>query len=393
MNAAGLSQAAGVARQFALIGPVRDVSAYAGGRINDSFLVNCGDEPGERRRYILQRINREVFRDPVALMDNVVRVTRHIARKLPGASRASGRQAVTLVLTRDGRPWFRDDAGGVWRVFPFVENSVALRTPDSPQRVRRAAAAFGDFARMLLDLPPPRLHETIPGFHDTPRRYDALAAAIERDEFRRAADAAEAIEFAMQRRSGAGVLVELERGGVIPGRIAHYDAKLANVLFDAGSGEALCVIDFDTVMPGSVLYDFGDMVRSMACGATESDADDATDGGSGTGGAAAGASDRKLSVDVDLAAFEAIVEGYLEAAGFLTPIEREHLVTAGRIITLEQGVRFLTDHLQGDRYYRPATAGANLAGAAQHFALVSSIERRHAELERIVRRRQARAHR
>jgi hypothetical protein len=372
-------EVAEVARRFALMGKVTGVVEHAGGHINRSFLVTT-DGQGGQRRYIIQRINAEVFPEPAALMENVVRVTEHIAERSRLGEVDSGREAVMLVLTLEGRPWQRAVDGAVWRAFPFVESCETLRTPDSPLRVRRAAAAFGEFARMLLDLPPPRLHDTIPGFHDTPRRYAALEAALQADALGRAAGARAEIDFAMQRREGAGVLVELERSRAIPERVAHYDAKLANVLFDARSGEALCVIDFDTVMAGSVLYDFGDMVRSMTSGAAERgeaelDEQRARPPGAGRDGEQA---------EIELPLFEALADGYLAVADFLTQTEREHLVTAGRIITLEQGVRFLTDHLEGDHYYRATRPGTNLERARRHFSLVGSIERRRGDLETVI---------
>ena len=213
-----------------------------------------------------------------------------------------------------------------------------------------------NFQSLLADLPPPRLHETIPDFHNTPLRLEALEGAVQADACGRVATAGREIACALDNRALAGALLDAHKRGAIPERVVHNDAKLSNVLFDQSTGDTLCVVDLDTVMPGLTLYDFGDMVRSMTCTAAEDERDL-----------------RRVVVQMPL--FTALARGYLEAAGpFLLPAERDHLVTAGKLITLEQGVRFLTDYLRGDTYYKTNCPGQNLDRCRAQFALLRSIE-------------------
>ncbi|RMF71661.1 MAG: aminoglycoside phosphotransferase family protein, partial [Planctomycetota bacterium] len=254
--------------------------------------------------------------------------------------------------------------GRVWRMYHFIEGTRTFTSPRSSAQATAAARAFGEFQALLADLPSPPLHETIPHFHDTPRRFAALRTSIADDAHRRAANAADEIAFCLAREASAGLLTDLHRRGAIPQRIVHNDAKISNVLFDDAGREAICVVDLDTVMPGLSLYDFGDMVRSMACSAAEDE--------------------RDLSrVEVSPERFAALAAGYLEATGnLLVPAEREHLVDAARIITLEQGVRFLTDYLDGDRYYQTKRLNHNLDRCRTQLKLVASIERQAATLRR-----------
>ena len=332
--------------EFAADAAFASAEPFTVGHINDSYVVTT--ESSAARRFLLQRINTEIFRDVSGLMSNVQRVTGHITAK-------SGGRVPELIHARDGGATVADDAEGVWRMFSFVENTRTVLTIDSPRRAMAAARAYGEFQRMLIDLPPPPLHETLPGFHDTPKRLEAFDEAMRRDSAGRAREATAEIAFVADHRDLAEAIVALERTGDSPRRVAHYDAKVSNVLFDADSDEAVCVVDFDTVMSGSVLYDFGDMVRSMTCPADE-DAADLT----------------RVRVDLDL--FEAVARGYLAAARrFLTNAEKQNLVTAGKVITFEQGARFLADFLDGDVYYKTTRAGQNLDRARNQFRLVESI--------------------
>ena len=342
-----------VVARFAIDAPVVAVEPFSGpaGHINASYVVTTP----RGGRFFLQRLNRHVFPDLDALMENVARVTRHVGGPL------------RLVPTREGLVWARDDQGDVWRLYGFIEGAVA-RTMASAADAERAARAFGAFQRALADLPGPRLHETIPHFHDTPRRLESFECAVQRDSAGRAAEARKEIAQVQGRRELAAVLVKAAASGTVPERIVHNDAKLANVLFDAASGEALCVVDLDTVMPGLALFDFGDLVRSMATRAAEDERDTS-----------------RVRLEPEL--FESIARGYVAATReLLTPAERELLVPAAQVIVFEQAVRFLIDHLEGDRYYRIARPGHNLDRCRTQLALLDALLAGERALEQIVTR-------
>lgn len=355
-----------IAGRFVVDGQLAAIELFTGGHINDSFLLTYRQED-TRARFLLQRINDAVFPAPALVMDNIQRVTSHIKEKLKSLGLdCVSRRVLTLVRTHEDEPCCRDDADSCWRLYRFIEDTRVCETVETPEQAEQAGRAFGTFQCLLADFPEPRLHETIPDFHDTPLRFEALERAVRADSHNRAAAARGEIEFSQKHRSLAGVLLDLQQRGEIPERIVHNDAKISNVLFDQTTGEALCVVDLDTVMPGLALYDFGDMVRSM----TSTAAEDETD----------------LSrVDVQISLFEALARGYLEAAGaFLTPAERVNLVRAAKLITLEQGVRFLTDFLGGDTYYKTQRPNHNLDRCRTQFKLVESITHHEEPMSRFV---------
>jgi Ser/Thr protein kinase RdoA (MazF antagonist) len=299
-------------------------------------------------------------------MENVARVTRHLTI----AARAAGRPSpvAALVLTDHGAEWLADAAGGIWRMFAFVPGSIVRERAESPADCAAAGRAFGEFLRLLGDWEGPPLHETIPGFHDTRARLLHLDETVRADPCARAAGARAEIAALDEHRALAEVLPPLLASGEVPLRIAHNDAKLANVLLDARTGAPLCVVDLDTVMPGSALYDFGDLVRSTVS-ATPEDEEDLS------------------RVGVNLEFFAALARAYVEAAGaVLTPRERALLVFAGHLITFEQAVRFLSDHLAGDRYYRLDRPGQNLTRARSQLALLGSLVKRAPALHDVVAR-------
>jgi Ser/Thr protein kinase RdoA (MazF antagonist) len=347
-------EAAGaVAGRFAIGGVPTAVARLSGGHINDSFHVAApaGD-------FLLQRLNPRVFGNGVHVMENVAHVTRHFAARAHG----SRWRTLDLVPTRGGTDWWTDAAGACWRLYRFMTGVLTRGRADTPGTAREAAAAFGAFIRLLADYEGPALHETIPGFHDTPRRLSALDDAARRDARGRAGAVRAEVESILAERDVADVLPPLVRDGAIPLRIVHNDAKIANVLFDATSGTATCVIDLDTVMPGLALHDFGDMVRSMASPTDEDDR----------------GIDR---VEARPEFVEALAAGFLaEAGGVLTPAEKRLLVFAGRLITLEQAARFLTDHLEGDLYYHVARPGHNLERTRTQLALFQSLKRQEPAL-------------
>jgi Ser/Thr protein kinase RdoA (MazF antagonist) len=348
------------AAQFEFRGALLGLTPHGGGHINDTFLVTC-DAPGAPARYILQHINRRVFHDPVAVMRNIERVTAHLATQAAGEPDGD-RRTLHLVPARDGRNWHIDAQGETWRAYRFVENARTYETATLTGQAYQAARAFGHFQQQLANLPPPRLNETIPDFHSTPKRFAALEQAIAADAAGRAAGAKQEIEFARSRGSIVGVLLSAN----LPERITHNDTKFNNVLLDDKTGEAVCVIDLDTVMPGLALYDFGDMVRTTTSPAKEDEQD--------------------LSlVTMQFPMFEALVRGYLETAGaFLTSAERKLLAFSGKLITFEIGIRFLADHLAGDTYFKVHREGHNLDRCRAQFKLVESIELQEEEMNRLV---------
>jgi aminoglycoside phosphotransferase (APT) family kinase protein len=306
-------------------------------------------------------------------MDNIQRVTAHATRRAaerPGDADAS-RRALTLVSTHEGKPCHRDPQGGWWRCYLFIEKAHTYDFVQTPAQASAAARAFGDFQRLLVDLPGRRLHETIPFFHHTRRRFNAFQRAVDADAHGRAALAREQIAFTLERESLVDVLLDLQARGEIPERVTHNDSKFNNVMLDDATQEGICVIDLDTVMPGIALNDFGDMVRS----ATNSTAED----------------ERNLAaVHARLPIFEALVEGYLAATRtFLKDAELAHLTTSGQVITFEIGLRFLTDFLAGDTYFKIKRPNHNLERAANQFALVRSLEMQQSAMEAIVSRRAA----
>jgi hypothetical protein len=352
--------AARAARGFAIEGALVDIAPYGSGHINDSYCAVF--EQGERReRFLLQRINTHIFHDPAALMENIERVTTHIAGKAPGQT-DGGRRVLTLVRAREGGPGLMDEDGAFWRMYPFIEGARSYDVVESAAQAYEAARAFGEFQRMLADLPAPRLHETIPDFHNTPKRLAALKRVTETDALGRAQEAEREIAFAFERTSVTRLLVEAG----LPERATHNDTKINNVLLDERTGKGICVIDLETVMPGLAPFDFGDMVRTMSCRAAEDERDLAR-------------------VRIEMEMFKALAQGYLSVAGgFLSDAEKGMLVEAGRVITLEQGIRFLTDYLDGDGYYKVHRAGQNLDRARAQFRLVESMEAQAVAMEQAV---------
>ena len=349
-----------VASQFDIPGDFLEGRPYGSGHINDTYRV-LFQQDSTRRNYILQRINHNIFRNPVALMDNIHRVTCHLAGEVAGAP-DSDRRVLALIPARNGKVWHKDEEGNTWRAYNFIENAPTYDAVESTSQAYQAGKSFGTFQQLLSTLPAPRLHDTIPDFHHTPKRFEALEKAIAADVVNRAALAKAEIEFALARKSIARVL--LDAG--LPERVTHNDTKFNNVLLDDATGEGICVIDLDTVMPGLALYDFGDMVRTTTSPAKEDEQD-------------------LSKVMLQFPMFEALVRGYLTAAGgFLTKAEKEFLAFSGKLITFEIGIRFLTDYLAGDTYFKVHREGHNLDRCRTQFKLVESIERQEQEMERLV---------
>ncbi len=355
----------GLARRFRIPGDIGAITPYGSGHINDTYCVAVR-QAGAPVRYILQRINTAIFKDPASLMDNVGRVTEHLAARLSQRGVADAtRRTLTLIPTLDGAAWL-NDASGAWRVYLFVEGARTFDQIETPAQAEAAARAFGEFQGQLADLPAPRLADTIPDFHHTRRRFDTLRAAIAADAHNRAAAVRAEIDFALAREPIVDRLLHAQAAGTIPERVTHNDTKLNNVMLDEATGEGLCVIDLDTVMPGLVLYDFGDMCRTATRPTPEDERDLA-----------------KVRMLPEM--FEALARGYLSSAGgFLVPGELDHLAFSARLITFEIGIRFLADYLQGDIYFRTHRPGQNADRCRVQFAMVESFERNEESMNRLI---------
>ncbi len=336
------------------LGDFLGAEPWGNGHINDSYRVQYAADGGVVYA-LLQRINHHLFTHPQALMQNLQRVTDHIAAKCEGH---------TLVLQRtvEGSTVNVDPEGYHWRCFNFIPDAVSFEKVTLPSQAYQVGLAFGEFQRDVANLPAPRLNETIPNFHHGPTRFTALEKAIALDVKGRVASARAEIDFALERKALTEVLLNAN----LPERITHNDCKLNNVLLHQDSGEAVCVVDLDTVMPGLLAYDFGDMVRTATCAAAEDETD--------------------LSlIHMEMDIFSGLAHGYLEATdGFITREETELLVTGGMFITFLIGVRFLTDYLQGDTYFKIDRPQHNLDRCRTQFKLVESIEAQRAEMEALI---------
>lgn len=339
---------------------VTDSEPYGNGHINDTFIV---DTDGS---YILQRINTTIFKDIDGLMDNIAVVTEYLRKKIEAAGGNADRETLTLVKTVDGKNYFRDEDGECYRVYKFIENTVSYDLVENPVQFYNAARAFGKFQNILADFPVDRLNETVPSFHDTRKRIKHLEEAIAEDKCGRLREVQKEVDFALARKDEMGVVMEGMEDGTIPVRVTHNDTKLNNVMLDADTGEGVCVIDLDTVMPGSLLFDYGDALRFGASSGSE-DETDLT----------------KIYFDMDL--FEQFTKGYMEEiSSILTKRERELLPFSAKLLTYECGVRFLTDYLNGDVYFKIHRKKHNLDRCRTQFKLVYDMEQKMDEMKKIV---------
>ncbi len=355
-----------VVSHFALTGMFVKAERFGSGLINDTYLCEFR-EGGVRRNYVLQRINTSVFKKPEEVMENVETVTSHIVSRLREAG-VEDPYSVTpaLIPARSGRSFHRDDSGAYWRMLHYIESGIVFDAITGPQHAYEVGRCLGRFQSLVSDLPPERLHDTLPGFHHTPEYLAEYDDALKADTRNRAAGLKDEITFVSLRRSRASVLTDLMNSGGLPVRVAHNDPKVNNVLIHRTTGKALCMIDLDTVKPGIVLFDFGDCVRSAANPAGE----DAEDLG---------------AVGLDLPLFEEVTRGYLrEAGGFLTEGEVEMMPTSVKVITFELGLRFLGDYLRGDTYFRITYPDHNLHRARVQFKLLESIEQVEEDLSSLV---------
>ena len=337
-----------------------EAKEYGNGHINRTYVV----EP----KYILQKINTDIFKDPDGLMENIVSVTEFLKDKIIADGGNPLKETLTVIPTKDGKNYYRDADGSCYRCYEFILDSLTLETADSANDLYEAAKGFASFQKRLADFPADKLHETIVDFHNTPVRFKALEDAIKNDSKGRAKDVQEEINFALAQKDWISCIVDGLADGSIPLRVTHNDTKINNIMFDINTRKAMCVIDLDTVMPGSMLYDFGDALRI---------------------GAATGAEDE---TDLDkiwfnLEYFEAFVKGFAEELkGNLTKRETELLATSAMLLTYECGIRFLADYLNGDTYFRIHREHHNLDRCRTQFKLVKDMQDKKASMEDIVKK-------
>ena len=354
MKSVTLSLLQSAANAFDFGGPVLcDAHHYGEGHINDTFVVWREDHS---KRFILQRINTDTFTNPVGLMENVCGVTRHLRAKILAEGGDPARETLNVIPTLSGSTCYLDADGGAWRAYNFVEDTICLQQVGSEADFRTVAETLGKFQNQLEDYPASTLHETIARFHDTPNRYANFEKALAADALGRAKNITSEIEFIHAREQDCYVLLDQLAAGEIPLRVTHNDTKINNVLIDAATGKGICVIDLDTVMPGLSAYDFGDSIRTGANDCAEDEPD-------------------QSKVHFDLHLYEVFAKGYLSTAGAsMSMAEKKSLAWGARLMTLECGIRFLTDYLEGDHYFRIARPDHNLDRARTQFTLVRQME-------------------
>ena len=348
--------------------PVVGALRYGQGHINDTFVVHTQPEDASCRRFILQRMSAAAFKRPDQLMENIMGVTEYLGREIESRGGDREREALRVIRPRNGEPYYTDSANGAWRVYPFVEDTICYQTAETPALFAASGRAFGHFQRLLQGYPAQTLHETIPHFHDTEDRLAKLKAALAADNLGRAAECRPELDFVLSREADCSVALQALRDGVLPLRVTHNDTKLNNVLMDRDSGEGLCIIDLDTVMPGLSINDFGDSIRFGANHSAEDEKD-------------------LSKVNLDVSLFEAYTQAFLEGAGgTLTAAEIDHLPWGAKLMTFECGIRFLTDYLEGDVYFHTTRDGQNLDRCRTQFKLVSDMEAHWDELAEIVKK-------
>ena len=352
--------------KFAIEGTLTEAVPYGSGHINDTVRLTCALENGGQKRYILQRMNDGIFKNPVELMENVMNVTSFLRKKIVERGGDPERETLNVIRTVDGDNFLKDEDGDFWRMYIFIENATSFDMVRTPEDFYNSAVSFGNFQLLLQDYPAATLHETIPNFHNTVSRFADFKKAVEEDVCGRAKEVQDEIRFVMEREADTHVICDALANGEIPLRVTHNDTKLNNIMIDNETGKGICVIDLDTVMPGSALYDYGDSIRF---------------------GASTGAEDEKNLelITCDMGLFEIYTKGYVEGCGgSLTEKEIRMLPMGARLMTLECGMRFLADYLQGDVYFKIHRPEHNLDRARTQFKLVADMEKKWDEMAGIV---------
>lgn len=334
---------------------------YGNGHINDTYVTGA-----IWPRFILQRINHNVFKNPEQVMSNIVAVTEHLRKKIIQSGRDPKRETLTVIRTLDGCSYYKSASGNYYRMYLFIEGARTYEVVEKSEHFYSAAKAFGRFQKLLSDFPVDSLYITIPDFHNTKVRFENLRKAVEEDRLGRRGNVRAEIDFAFAREKDASVIVDLIEQNRIPVRVTHNDTKFNNVMIDDDTGEAVCVIDLDTVNPGSLLYDFGDSIRFGANPAREDEQD-------------------LSKVYCDMKLFEYFTRGFIEELGdTLTDTERQHLAFSAKLMTFECGIRFLTDYLNGDTYFKIHYPDQNLYRTRTQFKLVEDMEHKQHEMQRLV---------
>ncbi len=368
MGEASPIQIAEVIANFQFNGRLTRGCAYGSGHINDTYLLNFEISGMGSIKVILQKMNNSVFENPVELMENVVGVTSHLRQKIIEKGGDPERETLNVIPTLDGKPYYRDSCGEYWRSYKFITDTTSYDLVEKPEHFYQSAVAFGNFQRMLADYPAETLHETIVGFHDTKARFAVFKKSVEEDILGRAASAAKEIQFVLDREDVANCFSDLQAKGELPLRVTHNDTKLNNIMIDNKTGKAICVVDLDTVMPGLAMNDFGDSIRFGASTAAEDERDLS-----------------KVSCNMEL--YDLYSKGFIEGcAGRLTEKEIELLPMGAKVMTFECGMRFLTDYLQGDKYFKIHREGHNLDRCRTQFKLVEDMEQKWDTMQEIVRK-------
>ena len=352
--------------KFAIEGTLTEAVPYGSGHINDTVRLTCALENGGQKRYILQRMNDSIFKNPVELMENVMNVTSFLRKKIVERGGDPERETLNVIRTVDGDNFLKDEDGDFWRMYIFIENATSFDMVRTPEDFYNSAVSFGNFQLLLQDYPAATLHETIPNFHNTVSRFADFKKAVEEDVCGRAKEVQDEIRFVMEREADTHVICDALANGEIPLRVTHNDTKLNNIMIDNETGKGICVIDLDTVMPGSALYDYGDSIRF---------------------GASTGAEDEKNLelINCDMGLFEIYTKGYVEGCGgSLSEKEIRMLPMGAKLMTLECGMRFLADYLQGDVYFKIHRPEHNLDRARTQFKLVADMEKKWDEMAGIV---------
>jgi hypothetical protein len=341
---------------------------YGNGHINDTFIVNVEQEEKNSNRYIVQRINHEVFLQPEQLMKNIVGVTDFIKGKILRDRGDVSRETLNIVSTKEGKAYYRDSIGSYWRAYLFIEDATSYDIVKKPEDFYQSAVAFGHFQKLLSDYPASSLYETIKDFHNTPVRLDNLKRAVKADPFGRVRNVTSELDFINHQEAFTHILMDLHKAGKLPLKVTHNDTKLNNIMIDNKTGKAICVIDLDTVMPGFSVTDFGDAIRFGASTAAEDEKN--LD---------------KVHFRLDL--FELYTKGFLEGCdGSLSETEKTMLPTGAKMMALECGIRFLTDYILGDTYFRIHREGQNLDRARTQLKLVAEMDKQWEEMTDIVRK-------
>lgn len=360
-----INSLANIVGNFEFEGIFLEAVPISSGHINDTYLANIARN-STINHMIVQRINHDVFGDPEGMMRNIQAVTEHLRQKIESAGGDPLRETLTLIPTNEGNYLYKSDQGDYWRAYIYINNARTYDVIEEPRHALYAGEAFGRFLHLLSDYPANKLVETIPNFHHTRKRFETFLAAVDKDEVNRASSSRDEINFVLERESTVSILLDEHSKGELPDRITHNDTKFNNVMIDNVTGRGVCVIDLDTVMPGLSLYDYGDAIRSITNTAPEDE--------------------RDLSrVNFNGEIFEYYTQGYLKsAADILTSKEKEYLAFSAILMTLECGMRFLTDHLQGDTYFKIKRENQNLDRCRTQFKLVRDMEEQFDTMRKIV---------